>query len=75
MAKIPKDSNVCDRMNLLYRRCNFSNTMLKNWSNTQDFTEYYVEFHKLSNEYKLIENGVRSKEIRAKYGRAYDNRG
>jgi hypothetical protein len=75
MAKIPKDNNVCDRMNLWYRPCNFSNPMLKNWSNTQDFPESCVEFHKLSNEYKLIKNGVQSKEIRAKYGRAYDSTG
>jgi hypothetical protein len=35
------------------------------------FLESCVEFHNLSNEYKLVENGVRSKEIRAKYGRSY----
>jgi hypothetical protein len=38
MAKIPKGSDVCDRMNLWYHRCNFSNPTLKNWSNTQDFS-------------------------------------
>jgi hypothetical protein len=48
---------------------------LKNWSNTQDFPESCVEFHKLSNEYKLVENGVRSKDIQAKYGRAYGSTG
>jgi hypothetical protein len=37
--------------------------------------EYCVEFHNLSNEYKLVEYGVRSKEIRAKYGRAYGSTG
>jgi hypothetical protein len=54
MAKIPKGSDVGVRMNLWYRRCNFSNPMLKNWSNTWDFPESCVEFHKLSNEYKLV---------------------
>jgi hypothetical protein len=39
------------------------------------FPESSVEFHKISNEYKLVENGVRSKEIQAKYGRAYDSTG
>jgi hypothetical protein len=74
MTKIPKGNDVCDRMNLWYRRCNFSNMTLKSWSNAQDFfPESCVEFHKLSNEYKLVENGVQSKKIRAKYGRLYDS--
>jgi hypothetical protein len=37
MAKMPKGSDVVDRMNLWYRRCNFNTLTLKNWSNTQDF--------------------------------------
>jgi hypothetical protein len=73
MVKIPKGSDVCDRMNLWYHRCNFSNPTLKIGQILRIFPEYCLEFHKLSNEYKLIENGVRSKEIRAKYGTAYDN--
>jgi hypothetical protein len=37
------------------------------------FSESCVEFHKISNEYKLVKNRVWSKEIHAKYRRAYDN--
>jgi hypothetical protein len=37
MAKIPKDIDMCDRMNLCYRRCNFDHPTLENWSNAQDF--------------------------------------
>jgi hypothetical protein len=36
------------------------------------FPESCVEFHKLSNEYKLVKNGVWSKEIWEKYGRTYN---
>jgi hypothetical protein len=39
MAKILKDSDVGDRMNLWYRRCNFNTPTLKNWSNTQYFSK------------------------------------
>jgi hypothetical protein len=39
------------------------------------FSESCSEFHKLSNEYKIIENKVQSKEIRAKYRRAYNSTG
>jgi hypothetical protein len=39
------------------------------------FPESCVEFHKLSNEYKLVKNGVWSKEIQANYGRAYGSTG
>jgi hypothetical protein len=39
------------------------------------FSESRVEFHKISNEYKFIENGVRSKEIQAKYEREYGGTG
>jgi uncharacterized protein YktA (UPF0223 family) len=48
---------------------------LKLWSNTQEFPESCVEFHNLSNEYKLVKNGVPSKEIQEKYGRAYGSTG
>jgi hypothetical protein len=37
IAKIPKGSDVGDKVNLWYRWCNFTNPTLKNWSNTQDF--------------------------------------
>jgi hypothetical protein len=33
------------------------------------------EFHKLSNKYKIAQNGVRSKELWPKYGRAYGSTG
>jgi hypothetical protein len=75
MAKIPKGSDVCDRMNLWYRRCNFSNTTLKFCQILRIFPESCVELHKLSNKYKLVKNGVQSKEIRAKYRRAYGSTG
>jgi hypothetical protein len=38
MAKIPKGSDVGDKMNLWYRRCNFNNLTLKNRSNTLYFS-------------------------------------
>jgi hypothetical protein len=53
-------------------------SVIRRWKIGQilrSFLEYSVEFHKLSNEYKLVENGVWSKEIRAKYGRAYNSTG
>jgi hypothetical protein len=75
MAKIPKDSDVGDRMNLWYRRCNFNTRTLKIGQILRIFPESRVEFHKISNEYKLVENGVGSKEIRAKYRRAYGSTG
>jgi hypothetical protein len=75
MAKIPKGNDVGDRMNLWYRWCNFNTPMLKICQILRIFKESCVEFHKLSNEYKFVENGVRSKEIRAKYGRAYGSTG
>jgi hypothetical protein len=73
MTKIPKGSDVGDRMNLWYYRCNFNHPTLQNGSNAQDFSRILCRIHKLSNKYKLVENGIRSKEIRAKYGRAYDS--
>jgi hypothetical protein len=39
------------------------------------FSESCVEFPKHSNKYKLVENRVHSKEIHAKYRRAYDSTG
>jgi hypothetical protein len=71
MAKIPKASDVGDRMNLWYVGATSIIRRPKIGQILRIFQESCVKFNKLSNEYKLVENGVRSKEIRAKYGRAY----
>jgi hypothetical protein len=46
---------------------------LKNGQMLRIFSESCREFHKICNKYKIAQNGVRSRELWPKYGRAYDN--